>query len=188
MVGCLPGSGDVMKECHVAGRSSLPFRTAAPPGCPADSVAPATAFEEPEQPRPHRLEPLLRLGLDLQRALRDLAQDVVDHFAEGFGLFLLQKQRALGAPLDWRARVQSLDGRRFAVRQLDANGAVVSVDLDHRRPSVLRRMRTPSRGRLYTVTRQQCSAKSNYRDSTSTASRSCDRISQGGASRTSRPR
>ena len=96
------------------------------------------SLEEAPQPWANRLETFLRLWPDPQRSLGYLAENVVDHFAQGVGFLRLEEECALGAALDRRAWMQTFDRRRFAVGELDAHGAIVRVDRDHRSTSVLR--------------------------------------------------
>src|ERR687888_2150351 len=106
-------------------------------------------LEQGVQARPNGAQRLLRL-----RADADLVQHVVDHFAERVRLDLVQKQRALRAPLDYRVRMKPLDRGGFAMRELDPHGAVVRVDLDHSRRSVL-----PEDQRTRRQARQQSRSK-----------------------------
>src|SRR5207302_1027950 len=83
------------------------------------------------QLRAHRAQRRLRLGSN-----PDFLENVVDHLTECFGLIGIEEQGTLGATFNRDARVQAFDRRCFAVWKFDTNGAVLSVDLDHRGRSV----------------------------------------------------
>src|SRR5947209_6071691 len=100
------------------------------------SVCVAVFGEHAPHSWPDCFEAFLGLGADLQRPFGDLAQDVVDHLAQGVGFVAFQEQGALRTTGDGCAGMQALDRRRLAVGQLDADGAVVSVNLNHEQKPV----------------------------------------------------